>query len=159
ALGATRSSLGRLWLLETLTLSVVGGALGLLTCRGIAAAIVALGPDDIPRIGEVSVTLPVAAFTAGGVFFTALVCGVPATRQTNAANMLEALNDSARGTPGKRSRRTRSALLVIQLALAIVLLTGAGLVVRSFAGLRALDLGFSPRGVMMMIVMPRSSNP
>jgi len=159
ALGATRSSLGRLWLLETLTLSVVGGALGLLTCRGITAAIVALGPDDIPRIGEVSVSLPVAAFTTGVVFFTALTCGVPAIRQTNAANMLEALNDSARGTPGKRSRRTRSALLVLQLALAIVLLTGAGLVVRSFAGLRALDLGFSPRGVMMMLVIPRSSNP
>ena len=159
ALGATRLSLGKLWLLETFTLSVVGGALGLMTCRGITAAIVALGPDDIPGLGEVSVNLPVAAFTAGVVFLTALICGIPAIRQTNAASMLEALSDGARSTPGRHSRRTRSALLVLQMALAVVLLIGAGLVVRSFASLRALDLGFSPRGVLVMLVIPRSPKP
>ncbi len=159
ALGATRMNLGRLWFFETLTLSVVGGALGLMTSRAMTAAIVALSPDDIPRIADVSVGLPVAAFTAGVVFLTALICGLPAIRQTNASNILEALNDAAHGTPGRRSRRTRSALLVLQMSLAVVLLIGAGLVVRSFAGLRALDLGFSPRGVLTMLVIPRSPKP
>src|SRR6266850_338937 len=159
ALGATRLDLGKLWILETLTLSVVGGVLGLISCRAITRAIVALGPDDIPRIAEASISLPVAAFTAGVVSFTALMCGIPAIRQTNAANLLEALNDAAHGTPGRHSRRTRSALLVLQMALAVVLLIGAGLVVRSFGGLRALDLGFSPRGVLMMLVLPRSPKP
>jgi len=159
ALGATRLSLGRLWFYETFTLSVVGGALGLMTCRAMTAAIVALAPDDIPRIADVSVGLPVAAFTAGVVFFTALICGIPAIRQTNATNMLEGLNDSARSTPGKRSRRARSALLVLQMSLAVVLLVGAGLVVRGFASLRALDLGFLPREVLTMLVIPRSPKP
>lgn len=159
ALGATRWSLGRLWFFETLMLSVVGGALGLIACWAITAAIVALGPDDIPRIAEVSVSLPVAAFTTGVVFLTALICGVPAIRHTNAANLLDSLNDATHSSPGRQSRRTRSALLVLQMTLAVVLLTGAGLVVRSFAGLRALDLGFSPRGVLMMLVIPRSPSP
>ncbi len=159
ALGATRLNLGKLWMVEAFTLSVTGGVLGLISCLWIMAAIVALSPDDIPRIAEVSVNLPMAAFTAGVVSFTALICGIPAIRQTNSVNMLEALNDAARSTPGRHSRRTRSALLVVQMALAVVLLVSAGLVVRSFASLRALDLGFSPRGVLMMLVLPRSPNP
>ena len=159
ALGATTLSLGRLWFFETFTLSLIGGALGLMTCWAMTAAIVALAPDDIPRIADVSVSLPVAAFTAGVVFLTALICGIPAIRQTNAANMLEALNDAAHSTPGRHSRRTRSALLVLQMALAVVLLIDAGLVVRSFASLRALDLGFSPHGVLTMLVIPRSPKP
>ena len=139
ALGATRTDLGRQWLLETLVISVIGGLVGFAASHWIAAGIAALGPDDIPRLADVSTNRAVAAFTLAATVLTALVCGIGPMRQAGATDLVDALADSARGTPGRPARRVRSLLLTGQIALAVVLLVAAGLVIRSFAKLRAID--------------------
>jgi putative ABC transport system permease protein len=159
ALGATRADLGRRWILETLALSAAGGALGLATSHWMAQAIVALAPEDIPRLSNVAINLPVAAFTLVAVAATAVLCGVAPVRQASSSTLVEALNDAARATPGRRSGRTRTLLLVFQMALTVVLLVTAGLVLRSFINLRSLHLGFVPSNVLSMnLSSPRSSN-
>jgi predicted permease len=157
AVGATPASLGRLWMFEIGSLSIAGGSLGFLVGGWMTAAIVALAPDDIPRLTDISMNVPVALFTAAAVFVTALLCGLAPVRQASAANLVDGLNDAARGTPGRQTHRSRSLLLVFQMAFAVVLLVGAGLVVRSFDKLRTIDLGFSPYGVVTMQIDPRSA--
>lgn len=159
ALGATRIGVGRLWILEIVVVSVTGGVLGLLASRCIAALIIALGPDDVPRVADISINVPVGAFTFAAVLVTALLCGIGPVRQACGSNLLDVLADAARGTPGKQSRRTRSLLLTIQVALAVMLLVSAGLVVRSFVKLRAIDLGFVASHVLTMNVAPRDARP
>lgn len=159
ALGATRTDLGRRWALETLILAVAGGGLGLMASRWIAQALMALAPEDVSRSSEVSINLPVAAFTFLAVLATALLCGVQPVRHAGRSNLLDALNDSARLTPGRHSLRARSLLLVFQISLTVVLLVAAGLVVRSFVNLRRIDLGFAPSNVLTMKVGPRNARP
>jgi putative ABC transport system permease protein len=159
ALGASRLGLGRLWALETFVLAVTGGVLGLIASRWIAAAIVALAPDDVPRLTEVAIDGRVAVFTAVVVIATALLCGLGPMRHAGKSNLVESLNDAARGSSGGRTQRTRSALLVLQIGLAVVLLVAAGLVVRSFVTLRQLDLGFMPADVLTLQVAPRGTQP
>jgi putative ABC transport system permease protein len=159
ALGATRAALGRHWAVETLLLSVAGGCLGLVASGWIAHAVVALAPEDVPRLSEVSINLPVAAFTFVAVLATALLCGAQPIRHACSSSLLEALNDAGRATAGRYSLRTRSLLLVFQISLTVVLLVAAGLVVRSFVNLRTVDLGFVPSNVLTMNVAPRDAKP
>jgi putative ABC transport system permease protein len=159
ALGATRTSLGRHWVLETLILSATGGCLGLIASRWIAQLVIALAPEEVPRLSEVSVNVPVATFAFVVVLTTALLCGAQPVWQAGRSNLLETLNDSARTTPGKQSLRTRSLLLVFQVGLTVVLLVAAGLVVRSFVNLRQIDLGFEPSNVLAMNVAARNAKP
>jgi putative ABC transport system permease protein len=157
ALGGSRLSLSRLWLVEIGVLSLAGGVLGLISARWIAALIVRLGPDDIPRLGEASINLPVAAFTCGTILLTALLCGIGPVRHAGAPHPFAALKNTAAGREGRGPRRARSLLLVFQIGLAIVLLISAGLIARSFMQLRGLDLGFTPSGVVTMHVDPRQA--
>ena len=154
ALGASRSNLSRLCLLESAALSTAGGVLGLVLSHWIAAAIVRLGPDDVPRLADVSINLPVVAFTSGIVFLTVLVCAVSPVRRASASDLLNALKDGGHTTPGKRPRRVRSILLTTQIVLAVVLLIAAGLMVRSFAKLRTIDLGFATARALTMSIRP-----
>ena len=132
---------GRHWALETLILTVAGGVLGLVLSRWMANAIVALAPDDVPRLADISINLPVAAFTFLAVLTTALLCGAGPVRHAGMSNLLDTLSEGSRSTPGRQALRARSLLLVLQIALAVVLLVAAGLVVRSFVNLRRLDSG------------------
>ena len=157
ALGASRFTLARTWILEALMLSTAGGLLGLFACRVFATAIVRLAPDDIPHIADVSINPSVIAFTCLAVFITAVGCGIAPVRHAGAVELREALSDAAYGTPGRQARRSRSLLLMLQMAFAVVLLVSAGLVVRSFVKLRTLDLGFSASGVLVMDVTSRSA--
>jgi len=159
ALGATRARLGRLWAAETALLALAGGGLGLFASSWIAAAVVALGPDDVPRLAEVSVDLRVAVFTFIVVTAAALLCAAAPVRQAGATDLLDALHDAARGSAGRRSLRARSMLLTLQIGLAVTLLLAAGLVVRSFHNLRRLDLGFVPADVLTMKVDPGDVSP
>ena len=154
ALGATRGALGRLWAAESLLIALAGGAIGLLASRWIAAAVIALAPGDIPRLDEVSIDPSVAAFTLATVFAAALLCGLGPVLQARAANLIEGLNDASRGTSSVRAVRARSTLVVLQITLAVVLLIGAGLVIRSFSALRQLDLGFDPADTVTMEIQP-----
>ena len=121
--------------------------------------IVALAPEDVPRLTNISINLPVAAFTFLAVLATAFLCGAQPVRHAGTLNLLEALNEAARATPGRRSHRARSLLLVFQIGLTVVLLVAAGLVVRSFVNLRSIDLGFVPSNVLTMNVGPRDAKP
>jgi putative ABC transport system permease protein len=159
ALGATRRHLGRHWALEALILSLAGGCVGLIASRWMVHGIVALAPEDLPRLTSISFNLPVFAFTSLAVLATALLCGAQPVWHAGTLNVLQALNDAARATPGRRSHRARSLLLVFQIGLSVVLLVAAGLVVRSFMNLRSIDLGFEPSSVLTMNVGPRGDNP
>lgn len=159
ALGATGARVGRLWAFETMLLSLAGGALGLLASSWIAAAVVALGPDDVPRLAEVSIDWNVALFTFVVVSATALLGAAAPVRQAGTTDLLDALHDSARGSAGPRSLGVRSSLLTLQIGLAVTLLVAAGLVVRSFDNLRRLDLGFAPKDVLTLSVDPRQAGP
>jgi putative ABC transport system permease protein len=159
ALGATRRHLGWHWALETLILSVTGGCLGLIASHWMVQAIVALAPDDIPRLSEISINQPVAAFTFVAIVATALLCGAQPVRHAGTSNLLQALNTGVRATPDKHAHRARSVLLVFQIVLTVVLLVAAGLVVRSFVNLRKIDLGFTPSNVLTMSVAPRHATP
>ena len=159
ALSATRRHLGGRWALETLILSLAGGGVGLLGARWLLQLIVALAPEDLPRLSAISISLPVVAFTFLAVLVTAFLCGAQPVRHAGTLNLLEALNDASRSTPGRRSSRARSALLVFQIGLTVVLLVAAGLVLRSFVNLRQLDLGFVPSNVLTMNVTPRDARP
>ncbi len=157
ALGANRIRLGRLWLFESAILSAVGGSLGLLASVGIADAIRILAPDDVPRLSEISITREVVAVTCAAVLGTALLSALAPIRHATTTNLVVGLSDSIRGTIGRRPRRGRWWLSVVQIALAVVLLVAAGLLVRSFANLRQIDLGFRSTGVLVMKVSPRAA--
>lgn len=155
ALGATRMQVGREWLIETLILSTAGGAAGFAASYWIARAIVLLAPPDIPRLDDVAISVPVALFSCAIVVPAAVLCGAAPVRQAGAFNLLDALNDAARSTPGRQVRHTRSLLLVVQMSLTVLLLVAGGLVVRSYINLQRIDLGFVASDVVMLNVTPR----
>ncbi len=155
ALGATGNSLGRLWALEALILATGGGVLGFVLSHWLAHAIVVLAPGDVPRLEDVSINAPVAAFTFVVVVAAALLCAVAPFRQARSLMLVHALHGVALSARSGPPRRARSALTTIQIGLAFVLLVSAGLVFRSFLNLRQLDLGFEPSNVLTMNVEPR----
>jgi putative ABC transport system permease protein len=159
ALGASRSAVGRQWAIESLLLAAVGGTVGLLFSRGLVDAIIALAPAGIPRLDEVAINVPVAVFTFVVIAVVSLLCGAAPVRQTGAVSLASTLSDSSRTIAGARSYRARSALLVFQIAMSVVLLIAAALVVRSFGELQRVDLGFTADSVLTLRVEPRVENP
>jgi len=156
ALGAGRTAVARLWLTEISMISIAGGALGLLCARVLTRVIVALAPDDLPRIGDIAVDGGVAFFTFSIVVSVSIVTGLMPLRQASAVGLIEAL-EGERTTAGRQTLRLRSVLLVAQIALSVVLLVVAGLVTRSFVELRRTDLGFLSNRVVSMTVRPGAS--
>ncbi|MGH8164102.1 MAG: FtsX-like permease family protein, partial [Rhodanobacteraceae bacterium] len=161
ALGASRFQIVRQLLIETLLLALLGGAAGLLLASWSTDTLVALGPSDIPRLHEIRINGLVAAFTFGVALLTSLIFGLIPALQVSRPQIEQALKETARGsTGGTRSHRLRSAFVVAQFAFSLVLLTGAGLLIRSFAELRAVQPGFDPKGVATFWqTLPRSRYP
>jgi predicted permease len=148
ALGAGRRRLVTQFLTESLLLALTGGALGLLLAMWGMDALMALIGDGLPRASEVGLDARVVLFTGGVSVLTGLLFGLVPALQASRADLHGALREGARGTGGKSSGRARAMLVVSQVALALVLLVGAGLFVRSFLALQAVDAGFEPRGVL-----------
>ena len=149
ALGAGRARLLRQMLTESLLLSLTGGAAGLFVAWAFHRGLLALVADRIPvpRLDQVHLDLPVVAFTLLVAVGTGLFFGlVPALLATS--NLNEALREGGRHGAGPRSRRTLATLVVAEVALALVLLTGAGLLIRSFMRLQSIDPGFRAEGVL-----------
>ena len=159
ALGATGPLLSRQWLMEPLVLSSLGGTLGLIASQWMTRAIVALAPDDVPRLTDISINVPVASFTFVVIVATAVLCGAGPSWSAGHAHVMEALQDAARSTPGRESQRSRASLLILQMALSVVLLVAAALVVRSVRNLRQIPLGFVPSQVITMAVVPQDPKP
>ena len=149
ALGAGRRRLAANFLSESVLLSVVGGALGLLFANIGVQALVAYGPSDLPRLHDVAIDGTVLAFaTVISVGAGLLFGSILAVRYLGGA-FAALLRDGGRGTTeGRERHRARNVLVASQLALALMLLVGSGLMLKSFARLRALDLGFDPDRVL-----------
>ena len=143
ALGASRPRLVRQLLTESVILSLVGAGLGLLLAVWGVEGLKSLEPQGIPRLADVRVDERVMAFTTLLAVLTGLIFGVfPAFQSTRTA-LAGALKESGRGTLTTRSgSRLRGALVIAEMALAVLLLAGAGLLIRSFARLAAVDPGF-----------------
>ena len=147
ALGASRGRIARQVFVESLIVAVAGGLLGLgLASVGIKA-LVAIAPHDLPRLSEVRIDVPVISFAFLATFATALLFGlIPATH--GGTSDLRSRLGAARGSLGRRSTtRSRRLLVITEIALAIVLLAGAGLLLRSIAQLRDVDPGFRAKDV------------
>ena len=148
ALGAGRWDLVRQLLAESLLLALIGTAVGALLARWLVDGVVAYGPGGLPRLDEVGVDGRVLAFAAALALLTAILFGLAPALHAARLNVSGALHASGRGSSGRRgTQRTRSTLVVVETALAVVLLAGAGLFLRSFARLVGVDPGFSPGNV------------
>ena len=133
ALGASRQRVFRQLLTESVVLSLIGGGIGLALAFLGTRALVAAQPADIPRLNEVGVSLTVIAFTFGVSILTGIVFGLIPAVQGTGRSLIPALRESGRsGGAGQAGRRVRGALVIGEIALAVVLLTGAGLLIRSF---------------------------
>ena len=153
ALGASRRRLLRQLLTESVVLALVGGAVGVLLARVGLAVLVALAGGSIPRADGIALDPRVLAFTAVVSLATGIAFGLLPAMRVSRSEMSEALRDGARGsTDGARRNRLRSLLVASEIALALVLLTGAGLAMRSFVALRAVNAGFDPEGVLSAVV-------
>ena len=157
-LGATFWRLIRQTLTESILLSVVGGVVGLLLAFLGLKLVLGMGSEVIPRAGEIQLDRWVLIFTLLISVLTGVVFGVaPALLQAR-TNSNESLKEGARGdSGGVRRHRLHQALVVAEVALTLVLLIGAGLLIRSFLRLRNVDTGLNPRGVLtMQLVLPAS---
>jgi putative ABC transport system permease protein len=149
ALGAARFRVVRQLLTESLVLCVLGGALGLLVARWSLDVLLAISPVDLADLGHVHLSYPVLAFTAVISLATAIVCGFAPAFEGSRAGVQEALKDGARQVgSGVRHRRIRQAFVIAEVALAVVLLVGAGLMLRSFGTLSGVNPGFDGRHVL-----------
>ncbi len=151
AIGAGRSRLIRQLLTETGLLAVLGGGVGLILARVGVDALVSLSPGNIPRLEGASMDGSVFLFALVVSIGTGLLCGVVPAMQLSRIDIATSLRQGcSRTTSGARSFRYQSALVVSQVAMAIVLLVGAGLMMRSFVELQRVDPGFDPDGVATM---------
>jgi putative ABC transport system permease protein len=149
ALGAARTRVMRQLLTESLVLCILGGTLGLLVAQWSLDVLLAISPVDLADLGEVHLSYPVLAFTAAVSLATAIVCGFAPAFEGSRAAVQEALKDGARQVgAGVRHRRIRQAFVIAEIALAVVLLVGAGLMLRSFGELSGVNPGFDGRRVM-----------
>ena len=147
ALGASRSRLLRLLLAENLVLGAAGAAAGLLLAGAGLDLLRVLEPGRLPRLSDVALHPRVLAYAGGLTLFTSLLFGGLSAAAAVASALSASLQDPERMATG-RSGRLRPALVIGQLAVSLVLATGALLLVRSFAALQAVDPGFDPRGVL-----------
>ena len=151
ALGASRRTVIGHVLKESVTLSAIGGALGLLFAYIGVRALVAMRPDGIPRIDEIGIDPTILGFTALVSVVSGLVFGLFPALHHGATDLVTALKEGSRSaTAGKERHRTRNTLVVTQVALALVLLVGSGLMIRSFRKLTEVDPGFQAEGVLTM---------
>jgi predicted permease len=151
ALGAGRLRLALGWLSESLLLGLAAGAVGL----GLAAVgvkvLVATGPEELPRLSEVVVGGRTLLFTLLVSIGASLAFGsLPALRYLRGSGAQALGQGNRSATAGRERHRARNVLVVAQLALALVLLVGSGLMLRSFASLRAVDTGVEPEGVLVV---------
>jgi putative ABC transport system permease protein len=158
ALGAGRGRVMRYVVAESLVLALAGGAAGTLLAYLGTRLLVSLGPAAIPRLHEIGITPSVLLFTLAISLFSGLLFGVLPTLRSFSYRMVTALRDGGRGsTVGRERHGARQVLVVTQVALALLLLVGAGLMVRSFQELRAVKPGFTPDGLLTFRLSPPPS--
>jgi predicted permease len=149
SLGATRAALVRQLLTESLLVAFAGGAVGLLVAALGVGLLVAVGPGNLPRLDQVSVDISALAFTLAVSALTGIASGLVPALQLSRAALSAGLKEGVQSAAGSRSRsRALNALIVAEVALALVLLIGAGLLIRSFARLLEVEPGFAAERVL-----------
>jgi putative ABC transport system permease protein len=161
AVGADRARIVRQLLTESLLLSMGGGALGALLASTGTRLLISLEPANLPRAQSVAVDGPVLAFTLAVAMLTGLVFGSAPALLAARQDPHAGLRETSRGATGSRARKSfRRALAVSELAFAVLLLIGAGLMVRTFQSLQRVDVGFDPENVLALTIsLPTSSYP
>ena len=151
ALGASGWRIARQALTESLLLALIGGVVGLLLAVWALDLIVKFGPENVPRLSEVRLDPRALGFTLLTSLLTGVLFGLAPALQSARVSLAEALNDSGRasGAGGRESARLRNALVILETALAVVLLVGAGLLINSFVRLLRTPPGFNPEGVLI----------
>jgi len=153
ALGARRFRVVRQFLTENLLLASLGGGVGLLLAMWGTRALVALSPGNVPRLENVGIDGRVVLFLLAATGLTSVAFGLVPAMQASAVNLSDTLKEGGRGaSDGIRRNRLRSFLVASEFTLALILLIGAGLMIRSFLALRAVDPGFNPHNVLSLVV-------
>lgn len=153
AIGASQGQITRQLVTESVLLSLIGAAAGVLLARWTIAAVHSFGPASVPRLDEVTIDARVLAFTATVAILTGILFGLVPGIHARKANIGQMLRESTGGSSGRRgAQRTRSALVISEMSLAVVLLVGAGLLGRSFVHLIDVDPGYRPDHVVTMSV-------
>ena len=158
SLGAGRWRLIRQLLVESAILAVGGAALGCILAYGGIKAVVAFMPEGaIPHEADIRLNIPVLLFSLGIAALTALLFGIAPALQAARKDVVEPLKDSGKGVSGGfRRGRLRNALVILEVTLSVVLLTGAGLLMRSFVALQEVDLGLNPNNILVArLPLPR----
>jgi predicted permease len=158
ALGGTRGRLVRSQVIESLVLAVAGGGIGLLVAYAALRWFVSTRPD-IPRLDAVHIDGMTLAFAAGAVLICALIAGLIPALSLSDRHVLKALQESARLHGGSHAKvRLRRVLLVLEVGLTVVLLVGAGLLLKTYHRLRSVDMGANVKNVLTMTLdLPRGS--
>lgn len=158
ALGARRLRLVGQLLTESILLALAGAIVGLLLALWGVWVLQTVGPSSLRGVADTTINLPVLGFTAALALLTALLFGLVPALQTSKVGLSEHLKEGSRGAgEGTQTHRLRNALVVGEIAAALVLLVGAGLMIRSFLHLQGVQPGFNPKGVLTArILLPRT---
>ncbi|MFN0107534.1 MAG: ABC transporter permease [Blastocatellia bacterium] len=148
ALGANRWRVIRQLLTESLTLSLVGGCLGLLLAWWGIEMLVRIIPEDVPRLAEITLDRWVFGFTLLVSALTGIIFGLAPALQASKVELTEAMKEGGRSSNSGGRSKLRNALVVAEIAVAIVVLVGAGLLLQSFRNLQQVDLGYDTRNVL-----------
>jgi putative ABC transport system permease protein len=148
AVGSGRGRIIAQMLVESAVLSWAGAVLGVLLAWQSIKLITALSPANLPRVEGAAIDLAALLYTAGAACVAAIVFGLAPAMRAVAGNLADALRDRGSDTGGVRGNKLRSALVVLEVALSLVLLIGAGLMVRSFVQIQRVDPGFDARNVV-----------
>lgn len=152
AMGATRMRMIRQLLTESVMLSLTGGGIGVMLAFWSLGLLIKLSPGNIPRLSETSIDARVLAFTMGISLLTGLLFGLAPAWQASRPDLNETLKEGGGKQAGGGRHRLLSAMVISEVALALVLLVGAGLLMKSFLLLTNTDPGFNPKNVLTMSV-------
>lgn len=150
ALGAGRRRVFQHLLVESIVLSLAGGAAGLLLARAAIGASASLLANQVPRANEAAVDARVLLFVLAASLLTGVLAGVAPALRAGRTDLNDTLKEGGRSDPAGAGRLTRRILIVAEVALSLVLLMGAGVMLRSLHALRNVDAGFNPRGIVKM---------
>lgn len=160
ALGAGRGRLAQQLITESVLIAIVGGAVGIATAAGLVRILMSFGQAIVPRITEIEMDPRVLLFAVGISVLAGLLFGTAPALRSSSGDLVEPLRDGQRSSAGTSRRRLQSTLVVLEIALAMVLTAGAGLLVQSLVRLQQVDVGFNPdRLVTFSLSLPKARYP
>ncbi|MCB1054970.1 MAG: ABC transporter permease, partial [Acidobacteria bacterium] len=158
ALGADQGRITGQMLVETLVLAVVAGGVSLVVTRGLITLVERWAPQGVPRLDQAGIDLRVILFTAGVTLLATFLCGLAPVLSSRRVDLAKALREEGTRRGGDHSHRTRNLLVIAEVALALMLVAGTGLMIKSFDRLISVDPGFKPGGALTFgVALPRSS--